>query len=270
MRRTPGDGIEWVTVGYEPKNVAPVIDGLALQDPGVRAQGQPNLASGAAPTVPLKFPPTASSTSGAVIINQNQNPGNVKFEAPPQGIVQKGYQTVLWTAHDDNEDELKYAVYFRGEEEKDWKLLKDNLEQRFYSFDTTTLPDGGYYLRIVASDAASNPTENALRTEQERERFEVDNTPPVLGKIESSVTGGKAEVQFTAADHASTIERAQYSVDGEDWLMLAPEQGINDGKQESYRFSANGLRTGEHTIALRVYDRFENVGSGKTIVNIRP
>src|SRR5438477_2672909 len=113
----PGDGIEWVTVGYEPKNVAPVIDGLALQDPGVRAQGQPNLASGAAPTVPLKFPP-AASTSGAVIINQNQNPSNVKFEAPPQGIVQKGYQTVLWTAHDDNDDELKYAVYFRGEEEK--------------------------------------------------------------------------------------------------------------------------------------------------------
>jgi hypothetical protein len=27
------------------------------------------------------------------------------------------------------------------------------------------------------------------------------------------------------------------------------------------------LKAGEHTIAVRVYDRFENVGSGKTLVN---
>ena len=264
-----GDGIEWVSVAYEPKNVAPVIDGIALQDPGVRAQGQPNLASGAAPMVALKFPP-AASTSGAVIINQNQNISNVKFEAPPQGTAQKGYQTVLWTAHDDNEDDLKYAVYFRGEDERDWKLLKDNLEQRFYSFDTTALADGGYYLKIVASDAASNPPDKALKTERESERFEVDNTPPVLGKIEPSVSAGKVEIRFSAADSASTIERAQYSVDGGDWLILAPEHGINDGKQESYKFTVNGLKSGEHTIALRIYDRFENVGSGKTVVTIRP
>jgi flavin-binding protein dodecin len=219
--------------------------------------------------VALKFPP-AASTSGAVIINQNQSTSNVKFEAPPQGTAQKGSQTVLWTTHDDNEDDLKYAVYFRGEDEKDWKLLKENLEQRFYSFDTTALADGGYYLKIVASDAASNPPDKALKTERESERFEVDNTPPVLGKMEPSVSAGRAEIKFSAADSGSAIERAQYSVDGGDWLILAPEQGINDGKQESYKFTVNGLKAGEHTIALRVYDRFENVGSGKAVVTIRP
>jgi len=265
----PGDGIEWVSLAYEPKNVAPVIDGIVLQDPGVRAQGQPNLATGAAPAAVLKFPP-APTPGGTVVVSQTQNPATAKFEIPPQGIVQRGYQSVVWTAHDDNEDELKYAVYFRGEGEKEWKLLKDNLDQRFYSFDATTLADGAYYLKIVASDAASNPPDKALRTERESERFEVDNTPPALGKMEAFVSGSKAEVKFAATDSGTSIERAQYSVDGGEWLMVAPKAGISDGKQEAYDFAVNGLKPGEHTIAVRVFDRFENVGSGKAVVNIKP
>jgi hypothetical protein len=177
---------------------------------------------------------------------------------------------VVWTAHDDNEDDLKYAVYFRGEGEKDWKLLKDNLEQRFYSFDATTLTDGAYYLKIVASDAASNPPDKALKAERESERFEVDNSPPVLTKIEVSAGAGKAEARFSASDTGSNVERAQYSVDGGEWLLLAPKSGISDGQQESYDFTVNGLKPGEHTLAVRVFDRFENVGSGKTVVTITP
>ena len=52
--------------------------------------------------------------------------------------------------------------YYRGENETQWKLLKDKLDQKFYSWDTTSLPDGAYYLRIVASDAPSNPPAVAL------------------------------------------------------------------------------------------------------------
>jgi sugar lactone lactonase YvrE len=274
----PGDGIEWVSVAYEPKNVAPVIDGIALQDPGVRAQGQPNLATGAAPVATLKFPP-APASPGAIIINQNQSASAVKFEIPPQGTIQKGYQTVLWTAHDDNEDDLKYAVFFRGEGEKEWKLLKDNLEQRFYSFDTTTLADGAYYLKIVASDGPSNPPDKALKTERESERFEVDNTPPVVSEpkvisfldFNGTIPPSRGfSIGFEAKDIGSSVERAQYSVDGGEWLMLAPKTGISDGKQESYQFTVIGLKAGEHTIAVRAYDRFENVGSGKVVVIVKP
>lgn len=263
----PGDGIEWVTLAYQPKNVAPVIDGILLQDPGVRAQGQPALATGAAATATLKFPPAPSSTGG-VIFSQSQSTTPAKFEVPPQGFVQKGYQSVLWTAHDDNDDDLKYAVHFRGEEEKDWKLLKDNLDQRFYSFDTTTLADGGYYLKIVASDAASNPPDNALKAERESERFEVDNTPPTLGKIEASVSNRAAQIKFAATDATSSIDRAQYSVDGGEWTLVAPASGISDGKHESYEITLRDLKPGEHTIAVRAYDRFENVGTGKAVVSI--
>ena len=262
----PGDGIEWVSLAYQPKNVAPVIDGIMLQEPGVRAHGQPAIATSGAPVVQLKFPPAAPSTTGGVIISQAQNTTPAKFDIPPQGTTQKGYQSVVWTAHDDNDDDLKFAVYYRGEEEREWKLLKDDLEQRFYSFDTTALPDGAYYLKIVASDGASNPPDKALKTERESERFEVDNTPPAIGKVEATVTDGTAQVKFTASDRGSSIDRAQYSLDGGDWTLVAPATGISDGRQESYELTLRDLKPGEHTITVRAYDRFENVGSGKTVV----
>src|ERR1700758_1925423 len=211
----PGDGIDWVSAAYLPKNVAPVIDGIALQEPGTRAQ-MTVVVTGQAANVNLKQP-TAPNPSGAVITTTP-----TKFDQPPQGVYQKGYATVLWTAHDDNEDELRYAIYFRGENQRDWLLLKDNLDQKFYSWDATAMPDGAYYLKIVASDSASNPPEAALKTERESERFEIDNTPPVIQKLEGNATGMNADrskgvaydFQFTAADATSGIEKAQYSVDG--------------------------------------------------------
>ena len=265
----PGDGIDWVSVAYLPKNVAPVIDGIALQDPGVRVQ-QAVVITGQPGTVNLRQP-AGPSLSGTVITTTT-----AKFDQLPQGIAQKGYASVLWTAHDDNDDELRYAIYFRGENQKDWLLLKDNLDQKFFTWDTTAMPDGAYYLKIVASDAPSNPPNVALKTERESERFEIDNTPPVIQKLEASATGMNADrskgvsydFSFTAVDATSSIERAQYSVDGGDWILLAPTQGISDSKTENYGFTVRGLAPGEHTIAVRAYDRFDNVGAGKTTINI--
>ena len=265
----PGDGIDWVSLAYLPRNVAPVIDGIALQDPGVRAQSQVGMSSGQPTTVMLKMPP--SPNIAGVVITQSSTPP--RFEQPPQGTLQKGYQSVVWTVHDENDDEMRYSVYFRGENEHEWKLFKENLEQKFYSWDTATLPDGAYYLKIVATDAPSNPPALALKTERESERFEVDNTAPVvkiMGTIsDSPMPNGKLTiVQFTAQDAGTSTERAQYSVDGGDWILVAPTSRISDAPEERYEISLSGLGPGEHVISVRAYDRFENVGSAKTIITV--
>ncbi len=271
----PGDGINWVSLAYLPRNVAPVIDAIVLQDPGVRAQGNTIISTGQAPSVALKMPPTPNTPN--VFIAQSVTPS--KFEQPPQGFREKGYQSVLWSAHDDNEDDLHYSIYYRGENEHEWKLLKDKLDQKFYSWDTSGLPDGSYYLRIFASDAPSNPAGDAGTTTRESERFVIDNTPPVIEHLEASVftTPPKAGlvtlesslVKFVARDATSSIDRAQYSVDGGDWTLVAPVGKISDGLEEHYEFSLKqGLESGEHTIAVRAYDRFENVGSAKTTFNV--
>ena len=76
-------------------------------------------------------------------------------------------------------------------------------------------------------------------------------------------------VKFAAADSNSSIERAQYSVDGAEWILVSPTNGINDSRNEAYSFTVSGLAPGEHTIAVRAYDRFDNVGSAKTTVTIK-
>ncbi len=264
----PRDGLDWVSLAYLPRNVAPIIDGIAMQDPGVRAQSMVGMSSGQPTTVMIRMPPSPN-ISGMVITQSSAPP---RFEQPPQGTLQKGYQSVVWTAHDENDDEMRYAVYFRGEHEREWKLLKENLEQKFYSWDTTALPDGAYYLKVVATDAGSNPPALALKTERQSERFEVDNTPPMVEDLKVAPASGKMTgghpASFTAHDATSAIERAQYSLDGGDWVLLAPSSGISDGLVEHYEFSLPSLTPGEHTIAVRVYDRFENVGSGKTTFTV--
>jgi len=75
-------------------------------------------------------------------------------------------------------------------------------------------------------------------------------------------------VRFTARDASSSVERAQYSVDGGEWILVAPAGNISDAPEERYEFSSSELSYGEHTIAVRVYDRFENVGSAKIAVTV--
>jgi len=268
----PGDGIDWVSLAYLPHNVAPIIDAIVVQDPGVRVQSVTLVQSGQQQPVNLKMPPPPSTPG--VTITQSASPA--RFENPPQGFAQKGYQSVLWSAHDENDDELRYSVSYRGESEREWKLLKDNLDQKFYSWDTATLPDGAYYLKIAATDAPSNPPAAALKTERESERFEVDNTPPFLEGLQatpflvqrSAVAASGLTVKFTARDTSSSIERAQYSLDGGEWTLVSPSGGISDAPEERYEFSLSNLGPGEHTIAVRAYDKFENVGSAKTTVSL--
>jgi hypothetical protein len=271
-----GDGISWVSLAYLPRNVAPVIDAIAVQDPGVRAQANIIIQTGQQPIVSLRQP-QSSNPSGIVVSSSSP----VRFEQPPQGFREKGYQSVLWSAHDDNDDELRFSLYFRGENETEWKLLKDKLEQKFYSWDSTAMADGAYYLKIVASDAASNPPAQALTAERESERLMVDNTPPSIECLKTDglnrCTGvcgdSSVVVNFTARDATSNVERAQYSIDGGDWVVVTPEGSISDGPEEHYQFSVSfpwkaGDPRVEHTIAVRAYDHFDNVGSAKTNVKI--
>ena len=265
----PSD-LSWVEMAYLPKNVAPQVSSVAIQNPGVRVsgfgqQGGPPQAS----PVTLRMPaaPGSQSTSSQ---RSSESP---RFEPPPQGFAQKGYQAVLWSAEDTNDDDLTYAVYYRGENEKDWKLLKDKLEQKFYSWDTNSMPDGAYYLKIVASDEKSNAPNEALKAERVSERFVIDNTPPTITDIASEPAPAPAgdpavTVRFRATDTASSIVRAQYSLDAGEWMIAPPTGGLSDSPAEQYAITLRGIAPGEHTVSVRVYDQFENESAAKVTFTV--
>jgi len=260
----PGTNISWVSVAYLPKNVAPVIDSIIVQNPGIRAQGMLVVQPGQQPVQPvqLRLPPPPAMP-GVPVFPQPQMIQPQRFDPPPQGFAQRGYQTVVWSARDENDDDLSFTVHYRGEGEKAWKLLKDRVETKFYSWDTTAMPDGAYYLKIIASDVPSNPGEDALTAERESDRFEVDNSPPEVSHLRAESTAGGVRVEFDAQDSASVISRAEYSLDGGEWKLVFPSGRLADALQQSYDFTLAAVSAGEHTIAVRVFDQFENVAASK-------
>jgi WD40 repeat protein len=254
--------VSWVNLAYQPKNVAPEIDDIAIQDPGVRVQGFAQQMSGPGSAIPaqVRMPQRPG------IVNFPQVPAALqpKIDIPPQGFQEKGYQSVVWAAHDDNDDDLIFSVYYRGEGEQNWRLLKDKIAQRFYSWDTTSMPDGPYYLKIVGSDSPSNPPDQSLSTEREADRFEIANTPPRIDNLRAEPGSANVKVSFEATSSLSAIDHAQYSVDAGDWLIVFPVGILSDAPKESYQIQLTGLAPGEHTIAVQISDRFSNTTAAKT------
>lgn len=268
--------IDWFSIAYLPKNIAPEVTAIALQDPGIRVQGIALPTPGTGPQTPaqLRMPQPPAPTSANPAFNPANMPnmppsGVAHFDPMPQGFAQKGYQSALWTADDANDDQLEFAIYFRGENETAWKLLKDKLETRFYTWDTTTMPDGAYYLRIVASDAPANPTGEGLTSQRESDRFVVDNTPPGITGLTADAAGAAGvRVRFQASAPVSFVARAQYSLDAGDWTLVFPAGGLSDAARENYDFELPKVSPGEHTVTVRVYDQFENVSSAKATVRV--
>ena len=79
----------------------------------------------------------------------------------------KGCVGARWLASDPNGDPLMFTVEIRGTSETEWKLLKDKVAEKYYSWDSTAFPDGEYRLRITASDAPGNPPAEALTARME-------------------------------------------------------------------------------------------------------
>jgi hypothetical protein len=258
-----------VGVNYLPVNAAPVVDDIAVA-PGARvnAQSQPN---GQAQTVNINF--GSSGSAGQ----------NVAFDSgsggPLSAVKDRTAVTVRWSAHDDNGDDLVYSLYLRGDGETVWRLLKDGITDKAYSFDAALIPDGGYQIKVVASDAPSHTPGDALTGERVSERFEVDTTPPVISSLkvtgeavdcESSHCPRRLRVSFEAEDGASPIAHAEYSLDAGPWRYVEPVGKLSDSKSEHYELHIDlDIESGkisEHLITVRVYDRHDNVGVAKTVI----
>jgi hypothetical protein len=242
--------VDTVTLNYLPKNVAPEIDEVTVQM-GVRYQ-------------PL------SKSTGLTLGTDVSGSSGTHFDSPVPSTHDKDSIGVKWNAHDDNDDQLIYSVYYRGDGENRWLLLKDNLTDKAYSFDASLLPDGGYTIKVVASDAPSHSPGEALAASKQSRRFEVDTTPPRVENLTASVEGTQIHVRFRAEDGFSNIKRTEFSLDAGDWKYVEPIGQLADSKVEEYDFMvplepAKDAES-EHVVVVRVYDKYENMGAAKTLL----
>ncbi len=267
-----GGVVSGIGVNYLPVNAAPVVEEVVVV-PGARLnpQAQPvnqpqtvNISMPSnAPNTVITFDPNAISTVSA--------------------IKDRTAITARWTAHDDNGDDLTFSLFLRGDGEHAWRLLKDNVTEKAYSFDQTLIPDGGYQLKVIASDSSSHSPGDALTGEKVSDRFEVDTTPPAVTNLKASQTAvqcthppcaGPIHVVFDAEDAMSPIEHAEYSLDAGPWQYIEPVGGLSDSPREHYDFvlptPTGESKSEEHLLTVRVYDRHDNIGLAKTVFDAAP
>jgi len=196
-------------------------------------------------------------------------PQTASVAIPPRRTFQKGTQSFSWDAEDDNGDDLIYSIYFRGEKESEWRLLKKEVDDKFHTLEADSLPDGRYFVKVVASDSPSNPKSVALSGELLSAQFSVDNTPPQIQATSQTMQGRTGVVKFRASDLVSALRKAEVSLDGKEWEMVFSVDGIVDSRAEEFEIKTGTLEPGEHTVALRVYDATGNVAVGKAALLIK-
>jgi hypothetical protein len=234
--------VDRVDVAYQIPNMAPVVKSIRIggtdtapeNSQSAPAAGDNSQGDNSQPD------PSASNSAGG---------GHADTSKPIGGT---GAQTITWDASDPNGDSLVYTLFFRRGSHAPWILLKDRLTQLTYEWDTRTVADGEYQVKVVASDALANAPGEGKTTSRISDPFVVDNTPPTIGDVDWKVAGGAATISLRAQDQISTIASVEYALDSNDeWQTVLPVSGIFDSLDEQVKFSVTGLTPGEHQVTIR-------------------
>ncbi len=166
----------------------------------------------------------------------------------------RGLRTLQWRAADPNNDPLRFRVEVRRDPDGPWIEIGKDLEATLFTWNTVTLPDGRYRVRVTASDERGNAVGEERTSQITSEPFHVDNTPPEVAALSARATGGVVRVEGEARDAASPIWRLEVAVDDGDWRSVAPVSGLADTESAAFAFDWKGLAAGEHLVSVRAVD----------------
>lgn len=172
----------------------------------------------------------------------------------------KGYRTIVWNGTDENGDSLLYSLFIRSKNENQWRLLKETWVDKIFTFDTISFPDGEYTLKLVASDSPTNPVGMEKSVEKTSRLLVVDNSLPVFSDFEARRSGSVLKLKFIARDSFSRIKEVKYLVRPAEWMTLAPVDGINDSKQESFDVTVTLPAKFDNMVTVKLVDEYGNVG----------
>jgi hypothetical protein len=177
-------------------------------------------------------------------------------------LYQRGLQTLQWKADDPNGDTLVYDVQYRAVGDSRLRMLRKGTSDTVLAWDTSTVPNGRYVIRVTARDTPGNPEALALAGDKESAPFSVDNTPPVV--TTSLTSGAPTRVRAVARDDFSLIRKAEYTVDGGRWQEVHPTDGINDALEEHYEIVPGSLPApGPHVLVVRATDLLGNIATAR-------
>jgi WD40 repeat protein len=246
-----------VTTAYLARNLRPEVSSITVHPAGTVFQrpfstGELEIAGFEDNTSDGRQPSQSSPGTGT--------PAAGTSPALGRRIYQKGLQTFVWKAEDGNDDRMQYDVFYRREGETAWKALKRALWDPIFVWDTTSVPDGTYLVKVAASDAPSNSPGTALTGELESVNFDIDNTAPRIEVRAPARAAGRTTIAFVVSDEQSPVHRVEYSLDASRWRVVYPKDGIPDSRREEFEVQLESGESGRSVI-IRATDAMNNVAT---------
>jgi len=196
--------------------------------------------------------------------------GKSAMKETKEGLAQSGGEVpkhdatvhVAWKVENPDQDQLRYRLSYRRDGDANWRdMLRDGeiVTKPDYDWDTATLPEGKYRVRVEASDELANPPDQTLKHALETSGVLVDNTPPVFQTL--AIAGRRLRARVV--DGASQVTRVDVSIDGrggrDEWRPLAPADGVYDSQDETFDADiASIVPAGAHIVAVRAFDAAGN------------
>jgi len=253
VRMGSGDArVDEVTVSYRETNQPPRIDDLS-----VAPQGQSVREGEMAP----RTESVTQTLAGGQKVEYSATIGGAKpvREMP---LWARGLRTLSWRGVDPNGDPLRYKVAVRAEPDGDWIEIGKDLESSVLTWNTNTLANGRYRVKVTASDAEGNAVGEGLTAEAVSEPFTIDNTPPQVTSLEAkALASSGVEVSGAAEDGEGWLQRLDLAIDDGAWHSLAPVGGLSDAPKLTFRTTLKDLLPGPHLLSVRAVDAAGNAAT---------
>lgn len=180
-------------------------------------------------------------------------------------------KNIKWEVEDPNDDTLQVTIYYKGVDEKAWKVIDRNIQKKGgYAWDTLRLPDGKYQIKMVVSDSSDNPPETAFDVENILQPMVIDNSRPAFRSVNTTSKGeGIYVISGAVKDDYSNIIRVQYTLDGQEWISASPVDGVFDSFDESFQITIKQIPPGDYTIVVNAFDSEGNIGAEKVLLEVK-
>lgn len=174
----------------------------------------------------------------------------------PQRVVSR---KIIYQASDPDGDPLGYRIYYRKEGQTQWMLINQNdlIATPEFVWNTESIDDGKYLIKVEATDERTNPDNRSLSDSKTSKPITIDNTKPTIKSLAINGNNCSGEVE----DNFNYIARIEYSLDGQPWAVVYPDDTLFDARTEKFSFQLKDIAKGTHSITLRVFDADGNLGT---------
>ena len=149
-----------------------------------------------------------------------------------------GTQTVFWTVSDPDGDNLVCTFSIRRDGEPNWTNIAVDTRDSYAAFDASHLPDGVYFTRLVAKEAAPRPAADRLSATSKPTTWSSTTLRP--GSSRRPQPGRRpVVVACTGRDALSLLDGLELTFNNGDHAEVEqPADGIRDGREETFTWKS--------------------------------